>query len=87
MATVNFRRIDVDALDPDNAPSEDVYPQFPPVSIQEVTQIGSEAKSALSKGNFSSSLKLLLGSPPYGGDAQTKVRLLFWLLATFWCDL
>ncbi|TGZ84336.1 Arp2/3 complex 16 kDa subunit ARPC5 [Ascodesmis nigricans] len=73
MAQVNWRLIDVDALDPDNAfPADLLTPQSPPVSLSEIQGIAQHCRQALQRGDQEGALKDALSYPPYGGDEQVK---------------
>jgi actin related protein 2/3 complex subunit 5 len=74
MAAVNFRKIDVDSLDPENIISqEDLIPPQRVVSIDEISRRSQQVKQTLSKGDYAGALSLALEDPPYGGDDQVKV--------------
>jgi actin related protein 2/3 complex, subunit 5 len=72
MATVNFRKIDVDALDPENQ-IEDLVPPQEPVSVDQIQTLSQQVKQILGKGDYVSALKYALDNPPYGGDENVKV--------------
>lgn len=72
MAMVNFRKIDVDALDPDNQVDSFFSPQEP-VSLEQIQTLSQQVKQILSKGDYVSALKYALDNPPYGGDENVKV--------------
>lgn len=71
--TTDFRRIDIDKLNPDNALTrEELVPPQPAVSAQDVSSRGQEARQLLSKGDYTAALQTILQNPPYGGDDETK---------------
>lgn len=75
MAAVNYRLIDVDALDPDNAfPAELLNPQFPTVQIEGVQALSQQARQLLQRGDHESALRFALENVPYGADEQGKAR-------------
>lgn len=63
----DWRRIDIDALEPDKfLTKQDLIPNIPSsISEQDIPQIVADAKSKLSKGQFLESLQLAIGNPPY----------------------
>uniref|UniRef100_A0A060TF04 Actin-related protein 2/3 complex subunit 5 n=1 Tax=Blastobotrys adeninivorans TaxID=409370 RepID=A0A060TF04_BLAAD len=71
--SVDFRKVDVDALDPDKVVSpEELVPPLPPVDPQEIEQRGQLIRQQLSKGDYIGALQVALDNPPYGGDERTK---------------
>ncbi|KAA8907210.1 hypothetical protein TRICI_005029 [Trichomonascus ciferrii] len=73
MSSVDFRRIDIDRLNPDNAlTQEELVPPQAPVSAQDVAAKGQEARQLLSRGDYGGALKAVLDNPPYGGDEEAK---------------
>ncbi|CAG89288.2 DEHA2F13112p [Debaryomyces hansenii CBS767] len=69
----NWRRIDIDALETDNHLSkEDLIPDLPPVSNEEILSLSKQCRSALSSGQFLQALTLALDTPPYVSDEKTK---------------
>lgn len=69
----NWRRIDIDALETDNHLSkEDLIPDLPPVSNEEILSLSKQCRSALSLGQFLQALTLALDTPPYVSDEKTK---------------
>lgn len=73
MASVNFRKIDIDALNPeDQLTAADLIPPQRPVSIEEISNKSQQVKQALSKGDHVEALDIALSDPPYGGDEQVK---------------
>jgi hypothetical protein len=74
MATGNWRLIDVDALDPENAfPGELLAPQFAPVPLAEIQALASQCRQALQRGETEEALQYALNNVPYGADDQGKV--------------
>ena len=75
MAQVNYRLIDVDALDPENAfPAELITPQFPPVALADIQALATHCRQLLQRGDQEGALRSALENVPYGGDEQGKVR-------------
>lgn len=73
MASVNFRKIDIDALDPENQVSAaDFMPALRPVTMDEVVSKQQQVKQASSRGDHVGALSVALQDPPYGGDEQVK---------------
>ncbi|CUM47562.1 unnamed protein product [Debaryomyces tyrocola] len=69
----NWRRIDIDALETDNHLSkEDLIPDLPPISNEEIVSLSKQCRSALSLGQFLQALTLALDTPPYVSDEKTK---------------
>jgi len=69
----DWRRIDIDALEPDtHLSAEDLIPQLPPVSYEQIQQVSQQVRSSLSSGQFVVALQLALDNPPYVADAKTK---------------
>lgn len=76
MAGINWRTINVDALDPDSAanfPTTSLAPSITPVSSAEVQQTSSQIKQMLRGGDAEGALRGALENAPYGGDAGAKV--------------
>lgn len=74
MATVNYRLIDIDALDPESAfPAELLAPQFAPVSFGEVQSLANNCRQLLQRGEQEGALVAALENVPYGADEQGKV--------------
>lgn len=74
LAMEDWRRIDIDALDPENFVSvEELAPEVPPVSAQEVQSKINNIRTLISKGSHSDAVLLALDEPPYGADAESKV--------------
>lgn len=69
----NWRRIDIDALEADTHLSkEDLIPDLPPVSHEEIVSLSKQCRSALSLGQFLQALTTALDTPPYVADEKTK---------------
>lgn len=76
MATVNWRTINVDLLDPESPANFDVsslLPSTPSVSVSEVQTLSSQIKQLLRGGDSEGALRGTLENAPYGSDAQAKV--------------
>ncbi|CAN6647608.1 actin-related protein 2/3 complex subunit 5 [Trichomonascus vanleenenianus] len=73
----DFRKIDVDALIPDNIlTKEDLIPDLPPVSEQDISSRAQLVRQTLQKGDFAGALQVALDNPPYGGtDSLKEVHL------------
>ncbi|KAK9472410.1 actin-related protein 2/3 complex subunit 5 [Dipodascopsis tothii] len=75
--TVNFRKINVDAYDPELQISpEDLIPPslvgVPPVTLAEVQAIAQQARGQLSRGDHVAALTAALDAPPYTGSDEVK---------------
>lgn len=69
----NWRRIDIDALETENHLSkEELIPDLPAVSNEEIVSLSKQCRSALSLGQFLQALTLALDTPPYVADERTK---------------
>lgn len=69
----DWRRIDIDALEPENHLSkEELVPDLPPVSYQEIEALSKQVRQQLSLGQFVGALQLALDNPPYVADEATK---------------
>ncbi|OBA19233.1 Arp2/3 complex 16 kDa subunit ARPC5 [Metschnikowia bicuspidata var. bicuspidata NRRL YB-4993] len=69
----DWRRIDIDALEPENHLSkQDLVPDLPPVTPSEIAAIAQQVKQALSLGQFLQALQAVLETPPYVSDEKTK---------------
>lgn len=76
MATMNWRTINVDLLDPESPANFDVsslLPSIPSISTSEVQTLSSQIKQLLRGGDSEGALRGALENAPYGGDAQAKV--------------
>ncbi len=77
MAAVNWRTINIDALDPESATNFDIStlsPAVAPVSSAEVSQLASQIRQLLRGGDTEGALRGALENAPYGGDRAVKVR-------------
>ncbi|KAL8967803.1 MAG: hypothetical protein Q9183_002757, partial [Haloplaca sp. 2 TL-2023] len=75
MATVNWRTINIDLLDPEspaNFSTATLVPAVTPVSAAEVQSLSSQIKQLLRGGDSEGALRGALENPPYGGDASAK---------------
>ncbi|KAK9449872.1 actin-related protein 2/3 complex subunit 5 [Limtongia smithiae] len=77
MATVNFRRINIDILDPENnIPPEDLIPpsiaNLPPVSVSDIQAFGQSIRGLLSRGDHVGALTAALDQPPYTSTPEVK---------------
>lgn len=69
----DWRRIDIDAYEPENHLSkEELVPDLPATSPDQIAAVSQQARSALSLGQFVEALQLVLDSAPYVADTQTK---------------
>lgn len=69
----DWRRIDIDALYPDNfLTKEDLVPELPAVSHDAVVGVSRQCRLALSLGQFLVALTTALDMPPYVADEATK---------------
>ncbi|CEP23463.1 unnamed protein product [Cyberlindnera jadinii] len=69
----DWRRIDIDALDPENTMTlEELTPEVPPVSSQEVSSKINNIRTLISKGSHGDAILLAVDEPPYGADEQSK---------------
>lgn len=69
----DWRRIDIDALEPENHLSkEDLIPQLPATSHELVVGVSQQVRQALSLGQFAEALQLALDLPPYVAEERTK---------------
>ena len=76
MATVNWRTINVDLLDPESPANFDIsslLPSSPSVSASEVQTLSGQIKQLLRGGDSEGALRGALENAPYGSDAQAKV--------------
>jgi actin related protein 2/3 complex subunit 5 len=77
MANVNWRTINIDALDPDSPANFDLSsltPAVAPVSAAEVQGNASQIRQLLRSGDTEGALTGALETPPYGADDRGKVR-------------
>lgn len=69
----DWRRIDIDALEPDtHLLKQDLIPDLPPVSHDQVVATSKTVKQALALGQFLQALQTSLDTPPYVADEATK---------------
>ena len=76
MATINWRTINVDLLDPESPANFDIsslLPSIPSVTASEAQTLSSQVKQLLRGGDSEGALRGALENAPYGGDAQAKV--------------
>jgi actin related protein 2/3 complex subunit 5 len=77
MATVNWRTINIDALDPDSPANFDLAslaPSVAPVSTADVQSLASQIRQLLRGGDSAGALQGALENAPYGADEKGKVR-------------
>lgn len=73
MSYENFRKIDIDALDPEGGiTKQELVADLPPVDPSEIQARAQQVRGLISKGDYSSALQYALTDPPYGGDDQIK---------------
>ncbi|KAH3675800.1 hypothetical protein WICPIJ_009253 [Wickerhamomyces pijperi] len=73
----DWRRIDIDALDPENNLTlEDLIPEVEPVSQAELQQRVTNLRTLMSKGASKDAISLITEQPPYGADAEGKEQYL-----------
>lgn len=71
--TRDWRRIDIDDFEHDSHMSrEELVPDLPQTTFEEIAQVSQRARQALSSGQFQDALMLVLDSAPYVADAQVK---------------
>ncbi|KAG7192708.1 uncharacterized protein KQ657_001491 [Scheffersomyces spartinae] len=69
----DWRRIDIDAYEPDKFLSkEELVPDLPETPYSEIQKVSQQSRTYLSSGKFSEALALVLDTPPYVSDEQTK---------------
>ncbi len=76
MTTVNWRTINIDALDPDSPANFDLKtltPAVAPVSAADVQNLASQIRQLLRGGDSEGALRGALENAPYGGDERGKV--------------
>lgn len=77
----DWRRIDIDALDTENQIlAEELKPDVPPVSAEEVQSKISTLRSYISKGSYNDAILFITEDPPYGADESSKVSLFYWVI-------
>jgi len=77
MANVNWRTINIDALDPDSPANFDLKtltPAVAPVSTAEVQSLATQIRQLLRGGDSEGALRGALENAPYGADERGKVR-------------
>lgn len=77
MAQVNWRTINIDALDPDSAANFDLStltPGLAPTSSADVQSLAGQIRQLLRGGDSEGALRGALEMAPYGGDEKAKVR-------------
>ena len=75
MAAINYRTIDIDALDPDSAANFDLTslaPDVVPVSTADVQTLAGQIRQLLRGGDTEGALRGALENVPYGSDQQGK---------------
>lgn len=79
MAAVNWRTINIDALDPDSPANFDLAtlaPQVTPVDTADVQTLAGQIRQLLRGGDTEGALLGALENVPYGADDKGKVRCL-----------
>ena len=77
MAQLNWRTINIDALDPDSAANFDLStltPGLVPTSSADVQSLAGQIRQLLRGGDSEGALRGALEMAPYGGDEKAKVR-------------
>lgn len=77
MATLNWRTINIDALDPDSPANFDLNsltPAVAPISTADVQSLAGQIRQLLRGGDNEGALRGALENPPYGADDRGKVR-------------
>lgn len=77
MANINWRTINIDALDPDSPANFDLSsltPAVAPVSTADVQGLSQQIRQLLRGGDNEGALQGALENPPYGADDKGKVR-------------
>ncbi|KAK9374370.1 actin-related protein 2/3 complex subunit 5 [Lipomyces chichibuensis] len=74
---LDFRRIDIDVLDPENniEPEYLIPPSIanlPPLSVPEIQSIGQSIRGSLSRGDHFGALQAALDQPPYTSSEEIK---------------
>ncbi|KAF2503300.1 Arp2/3 complex 16 kDa subunit ARPC5 [Lophium mytilinum] len=75
MAAVNWRTINIDALDPDSPANFDLTslaPAVAPVSTADVQSLAGQIRQLLRGGDSEGALRGALENPPYGADERGK---------------
>ncbi|TKA81389.1 hypothetical protein B0A55_02080 [Friedmanniomyces simplex] len=76
MAAINWRTINIDALDPESAYNFDLStltPTIQPISTPDVQTLSGQIRQLLRGGNAEGALRGALENAPYGADEQGKV--------------
>ena len=76
MANINWRTINIDALDPDSPANFDLSsltPAVEPVSPADVQNTAQQIRQLLRGGDNEGALQGALEAPPYGADDKGKV--------------
>jgi hypothetical protein len=77
MANVNWRTINIDALDPDSPANFDLTsltPAVTPISTADVQSLAGQIRQLLRGGDNEGALQGALENAPYGADDKGKVR-------------
>lgn len=77
MANINWRTINVDALDPESSYNFDLTtltPAVQPVSTADVQTLDGQIRQLIRGGQAENALRGALENAPYGADEQGKVR-------------
>ena len=85
MATMNWRTINIDLLDPEspaNFSIASLSPAVAPASVSEVQSLASQIRQLLRGGDSEGALRGALENAPYGGDTAAKVVLVDLLIKT-----
>jgi actin related protein 2/3 complex, subunit 5 len=75
-SVVNWRTINIDALDPDSPANFDLSsltPDVVPVSAADVQHLATQCRQLLRGGDSEGALRGALENAPYGGDERGKV--------------
>ncbi|MCJ1384786.1 hypothetical protein MMC17_007904 [Xylographa soralifera] len=75
MATMNWRTINIDLLDPESSSNFDISslaPSLTPVSAAEVQSLAGQIRQLLRGGDAEGALRGALENAPYGGDPGAK---------------
>ena len=76
MANINWRTINIDALDPESATNFDLStltPAVVPVSTSDVQTLSGQIRQLMRGGDNEGALRGALENVPYGADEQGKV--------------
>ena len=80
MANINWRTINIDALDPESAYNFDLStltPAVTPASTSDVQTLSGQIRQLLRGGDNEGALRGALENAPYGADEQGKVGRIF----------